>query len=130
MSVAEHLLDLGKNVELVTQYPSAGHRIGGLMWVRMMKDVAGKGARLTPLSIVVHVDGDTATVMDAFSGAQTRREGVDFVVIGDSVVDDALLRDLESGSPQFEVLPVGDCVAPRQLDMAILEGHRAGRAIN
>jgi len=28
-----------------------------------------------------------------------------------------------------ELYRVGDCVAPRKTDMAIIEGHRIGRAI-
>jgi hypothetical protein len=126
MSIADHLLDLGKQVELVTQHPLPGGKIGGTAWVRIIKDVAAKGARLTPLSVVAQIDGTAVTVVNAFSGKSEQRTEVDsIVVIGDAVADDTLLKELRDASPGPEIRAVGDCVAPRQLDMAILDGLRA-----
>jgi hypothetical protein len=45
------------------------------------------------------------------------------------VADDALGRELLDDGPAWETVMVGDCVAPRLLETAILEGHRAGRAL-
>jgi pyruvate/2-oxoglutarate dehydrogenase complex dihydrolipoamide dehydrogenase (E3) component len=129
LSVAEYLLDLGREVELITQHLVAGAKIGGNMQVKLLKDVKRKGAVVTPHSLVVKVDDDIVGVLDVFSGQTTHRRGVDSIVVaGDAVADDALLQELRA-THTATVYPVGDCVAPRQIDMAILDGGNAGRAI-
>jgi hypothetical protein len=45
------------------------------------------------------------------------------------VSEDALIGELRGSSQRAELIAVGDCVAPRYLDTAILEGTRAGRAV-
>ena len=48
-------------------------------------------------------------------------------LVGDSVADDTLARELQDDG--LPVHTIGDCVAPRHLDMAILEAHRTGRSL-
>jgi len=128
MAVAVRLLDLGAEVELVTQQQFAGARIGGSTWNQLMIDVMQRGGVLTSNTVVDRVDGKTVWLADLYGGRQLEREDVDaLVVVGDNAADDALARELRGGGR--EVITVGDCVAPRLLEMAILEGHRAGRAL-
>jgi 2,4-dienoyl-CoA reductase-like NADH-dependent reductase (Old Yellow Enzyme family)/pyruvate/2-oxoglutarate dehydrogenase complex dihydrolipoamide dehydrogenase (E3) component len=130
LSVAEHLIDLGKEVELVTPFALPGAKIGGTMWVKMVQALAQKGARLTPFSLINRVEGTSVFVGEGIAKNETRREGVDaVVVVGDLVADDSLLRELQSNGLRAEIKAVGDCVAPRYLDKAIYEGHLAGRAV-
>jgi 2,4-dienoyl-CoA reductase-like NADH-dependent reductase (Old Yellow Enzyme family) len=130
MSTAEHLSDLGKDVELVTPDNVPGSHIGYPMWATMVKAATGKGVRLTPFTIIDRVEGPTVVLAEGIGQLETRRENVDtVVVIGDMVSDDALLNELRAAAPRGEVLAVGDCVAPRYLDMAIRDGNRAGRAV-
>jgi phytoene dehydrogenase-like protein len=130
LSVADHLIDLGKDVELVTQHLYGGAKIGASMWLAMMKQIPRKGVRVTPETIVTQLDGDRVVLADVFSGRETSREGIDtVVVVGDMVAEEALLHELREARPALDILAVGDCVAPRYLDMAILDGNRAGRAI-
>lgn len=128
LTVGEHLVDLGREVELVTQLPFAGARVGGTAWARLMQDAARKDVRFSPGSLVERVEGRSAWVLDLFSGRSTTREGIDTVVIvGDSVAEDALADPL--GDAGMRVVAVGDCVSPRHLEVAILEAHRAARAL-
>jgi hypothetical protein len=46
------------------------------------------------------------------------------VLVGPTVGDDRLSADLDG-----EVHLIGDCVAPRRLTHAVLEGHRLGRRL-
>jgi NADPH-dependent 2,4-dienoyl-CoA reductase/sulfur reductase-like enzyme len=130
MSVADHLLDQGKEVELVTQHPLPGAKIGGPMWVRMMKEIPAKGLQVTAQSIVLGVEDDAVELVNVFSGSRSRREGIDtIVVIGDAASEDGLLGLLASSGVGAELVAVGDCVAPRYLESAILDGNRAGHSL-
>ena len=46
MATAEHLLDQGKQVEIVTAAPLLGMAIGGTSWIKLMQDVSGKGVKI------------------------------------------------------------------------------------
>jgi hypothetical protein len=95
----------------------------------MLKQIPAKGARLTPMSIITRVEGGTVFVREGLKGGETRRDDIDtIVVVGDTVANDTLFSALEEAAPRARILAAGDCVAPRYLDMAMLEGHRAGRA--
>ena len=55
-------------------------------------------------------------------------EGVDTVVFASGgVPDDSLGAVLEGRVAKLHV--IGDCYQPRDIDMAVVDGHRAGRAI-
>ena len=129
LSVAEHLLDQGAVVELVTPHAFAGARVGASAWSRQLADFTLKGGTVTPNVLVDEVDGTTVQLVDVYAGVRSAREGVGaIVIVGDTVVDDGLARALRArGGP--EPAMAGDCLAPRLLDIAILEGHRAGRAL-
>jgi 2,4-dienoyl-CoA reductase-like NADH-dependent reductase (Old Yellow Enzyme family) len=130
LAVGEHLLDEGHSVELVTPHAFAGARVGASAWSRQMVDFTGKGGRVTPNSLLDAVDGSNVTTADVHAGLRSVRTGVDaIVVVGDSVADDELSRELLDAEVSFDTVMVGDCVAPRLLESAVLEGHRAGRAL-
>ncbi len=83
---------------------------------------------LTPHTDLVAVEGSTVVVANAYTGAQRRIEGVDTVVLSmGSRSTDALYRALKGRVPALHA--IGDCVAPRGIHQAILEGTRVARAI-
>jgi predicted HAD superfamily phosphohydrolase len=94
-----------------------------------MTDFVGKGGSITPNALIESVSGTEVTIADAFAGVLSERTGVgSIVVVGDSVADDELGRRLtELGG--YDVVMAGDCLAPRLLESAVLEGHRVGRAL-
>ena len=117
---------------LATPATSAGARLARL------RDLYGAGANvavvpmpgLADLVESGEVAGERVERVLREALALPLREGIDaVVVVGDMVSEDTLVRELRQASPRAEVLAIGDCVAPRYLDAAILEGHRAGRAI-
>ena len=80
--------------------------------------------------MVAHVDGSRVELANAYGGESIFRHDVDTIVlVGDSVANDSLSRELAATEHGWDVIPVGDCVAPRRLELAVLEGHRAGRSI-
>jgi len=87
-----------------------------------------KGVTLTPHTALVAVEGSTVVVANAFTGAQHRIDGVDTVVLSmGSRSTDAISRALRNGGAALHA--IGDCVAPRGIHQAILEGTRVARAI-
>ncbi len=130
MALAEHLLDIGVSVEIATPHPYLGLAVGGTRWIGLTQRLATKGAVIHPNAMVVRADGRSVELANAYGGASTVIEDVDaIVIVGDSVANDALSRALAATENDWDVIPVGDCVAPRRLEMAVLEGHRAGRAV-
>ena len=86
-----------------------------------------KGVTLTPHTALVAVEGSTV-VANAFTGAQRRINGVDTVVLAlGSRSTDAICRALRNGGAARHA--IGDCVAPRGIHQALLEGTRVARAI-
>ena len=74
----------------------------------------------------VRVDAATVHVRNLLTGRETRVEGVDsFVWATPRRVDDALGTALAGR----DLRAIGDCVAPRNLLIAIHEGRAAGLAI-
>ena len=130
MTLAEHVLDLGAGVEVATPHPYLGLGVGGTRWIRLTQRLAEKGIVIHANAMVAAVDGWRVELANAYGGASTVIDDVDaIVIVGDSVANDSLARELATTEQSWDVIPVGDCVAPRRLELAVLEGHRAGRTI-
>jgi hypothetical protein len=107
-----------------------GIGVGGTRWIMLQKQLSQKGATVHANSLISSARGGDVTVSEVYGGADTALADVDaIVVVGDSVANDELFRELVSGDVDWQVISVGDCVAPRRLEMAVLEGHRAARTI-
>ncbi len=128
LSTAELLLDQGKRVEVISPLFYVGQDIGVTSIAPLYTRLYTKGAVLTPCSELRAVEGSTVIVRNVFSGAERRIEAVDTVVLATgSRSTDALYRALKGQVPALYA--AGDCVAPRGVHQAILDGTRAARAI-
>jgi N,N-dimethylglycine/sarcosine dehydrogenase len=128
LSTAEFLLDLGKRVEVVSRLFYPGQDIGATAIVPLYTRLFEKGVTLTPHTELRAIEGSAVVVANVYTGAERRIEGVDTVVLSmGSRSTDALYRALKGRVP--EVYAAGDCVAPRGVHHAILEGMRVARAI-
>ena len=128
LSTAELLLDQGKRVEVISPLFYVGQDIGVTSIAPLYTRLYTKGVVLTPCSELRAVEGSTVIVRNVFSGAERRIESVDTVVLATgSRSTDALYRALKGQVPALYA--AGDCVAPRGVHQAILDGIRAARAI-
>ena len=128
LSTAELLLDQGKRVEVISPLFYVGQDIGVTSIAPLYTRLYTKGVVLTPCSELRAVEGSTVVVRNVFSGAERRIESVDTVVLATgSRSTDALYRALKGQVPALYA--AGDCVAPRGVHQAILDGIRAARAI-
>jgi hypothetical protein len=74
------------------------------------------------------VEGSTVIVANVYTGDERRIEGIDTVVLATgSRSTDALYRALKGQVPALHA--VGDCVAPRGIHHALLEGTRVARRL-
>jgi dimethylglycine catabolism A len=128
LSTAELLLDAGKRVEVVSPLFYVGQDVGVTAIAPLYARLYGKGVVLTPSCELRAIEGSTVVIANVYSGAERRIEAVDTVVMAvGSRSTDALYRALKGQVPVLYA--AGDCVAPRGVHQAILDGTRAARAI-
>lgn len=124
---AEHLLDAGATVTIVSGAPVLGGAMEETTQARTLRRLAGKGARLVTASAPVAVTPDGVRVRDVWSGQERVELATLIVAAIPNVADDSLYKALAEAS--FEVHAIGDTVAPRTMLEAIREGQLTGRAL-
>jgi uncharacterized FAD-dependent dehydrogenase len=128
LSTAELLLEQGKRVEVISPLFHVGQDVGVTSIAPLYARLYTKGVVLTPGTELRAVEGSAVIVRNVYSSAERRIEGVDTVVMAaGSRSTDALYRALKGQVPALYA--AGDCVAPRGVHQAILDGTRAARAI-
>jgi mycofactocin system FadH/OYE family oxidoreductase 2 len=126
----------GRPVTLLTEDPFVSSQLGATgelaPWYR---DAAALGIELRPLTTVLRVTPGSVRVRHRFGGAggpdgDEEDLPADCVVLADFELPDAELPAmLVRRLPGLELHLAGDCVAPRRVLHAVLEGGRAGRAV-
>lgn len=126
---AEFLADMGKAVHIITSSLFAGGNLGPLQDLYLTrKRLAEKGVTVTPDIAVMEIQDNVVKGLNVYSNEMIDFEGYDTIVLAvGNVSDDRLYFELKGKVK--ELYRVGDCVAPRKTDMAILEGHRVGRLL-
>ena len=124
-TLAELLAEDGRDVTLLTERMIIGEAQDPGSNHNMQKRLLEKGVTLSPLTGVKSVTGTTVTTFHSLTRQESILEGVDTVITVERVADDGLLRELEAAGTQG-LVGVGDCIAPRRVLHATLEGARAG----
>jgi 2,4-dienoyl-CoA reductase-like NADH-dependent reductase (Old Yellow Enzyme family)/thioredoxin reductase len=128
LSTAELLLEQGKRVEVISALFYVGQDVGVTSIAPIYARVFTRGVVLTPCTELRAIEGSTVVVANVYSGAERRIEAVDTVVLAaGNRSTDALYRALKGHVPALYA--AGDCVAPRGVHQAILDGTRAARAL-
>jgi NADPH-dependent 2,4-dienoyl-CoA reductase/sulfur reductase-like enzyme len=127
-AVAELVVDGGGRAEVVSRQFHPAIDFGLTNTVALYRRLFRKGVILTAHHDLRRVSQGTATLFNYYSGEELPREGLDMVVIVTAPrPDDRLLAPLRDAG--LEVYPVGDCVAPRDIEYATYDGHAVGRAL-
>ena len=129
MSVAEWLADRGWRVEVVSADMFVGQGLTATMELTPWNQrAAAKGIAFRPQIDFERIAGGTMFGRDHFDQKPVEITDVDLVVkVGHERPDEDLYFALkESGERVFRV---GDCVAPRSISQAVLEGYRAGLGV-
>ncbi len=127
-STAEFLADRGAEVEIVSRLLVVGQDIDDTIRPHLYQRLLSKGVVLTPMTIVKAIEPGRVTVANVYSERERVIEGVDYVVLaaGSRAAAD-LWAQLKGKVPELHA--AGDCVAPRGLHDALLEGTRVARKI-
>jgi hypothetical protein len=126
---AEFLADLGKKVHVLVPSLFQGSSLGPLQDLFLARQrLAKKGVTCTPDIAVLEIQGALVKGLNVYSNEMIDFEGYDTIVLAaGNVADDRLYFALKGKVK--ELYRIGDCVAPRKTDMAIVEGNRVGRRL-
>jgi 2,4-dienoyl-CoA reductase-like NADH-dependent reductase (Old Yellow Enzyme family)/thioredoxin reductase len=129
LGAAIALAQKGRKVTLgVTGY-HAGQRLQQYVRDEMIATATRLGVTILPLVRIMGVDEDSVYFQHVLTDEPVVVDDVAALVLAQGHASvDALLRELEdAGGP--EVHGVGDCLAPRTVEEAVLEGLRVGSQI-
>ncbi|MFC1942560.1 mycofactocin system FadH/OYE family oxidoreductase 2 [Chloroflexota bacterium] len=128
-STAEFLADQGKEVHMITSSLFVGNELGPVQDLYLSRQrLMKKGITFTPDFAVMEIKGLEVNGFNVYSNEWRTFSGYDSIVLAmGNRVEDGLYKDLKDKVK--ELYRIGDCVAPRKIDMAILEGDKVGRMI-
>lgn len=128
-ATVELLADQGKKVDMVTSDLFVGIELGPLGDLYLTRQrLLQKGVTFTTDVVIDEIDGSKVKARDIYTNEPILFEGYDTIVLDmGNRVDDLLYLQLKGEIK--EVYRAGDCVAPRGIDMAILEGRRLGERL-
>jgi len=118
-----------KRIVAVSPYYFIGFDIPPLSLPLLMRRlVSCEAVDLQPMATVTKIEGQKVHIMNVMSGQEKTLEDIDTVVVAS---DQKVCFDLYRGLKDKikEIYSVGDCVAPRKIDAAIMDGYRVGRQI-
>ncbi|MBI2847374.1 MAG: FAD-dependent oxidoreductase [Chloroflexi bacterium] len=126
---AEYLALQGKKIEFVTPLPHPGIHILPVSWRIQYQRLVELNVAFTPLTRIVRLEEQRVVLSHDFARNRERVvEGVEtLVVAAPPHADDRLARELKGKLTEIHL--IGDAVAPRGIQAATFEGHKAGRAI-
>jgi len=128
-ATVELMADQGKNVRMVTSELFIGIELGPLGDLYLTRQrLLQKGVKFTSDIIVDKIQENIVIAREIFTNSTVHFEGYDTIVLDmGNTARDELYKQLKG--QVSELHRIGDCVAPRGIDMAILEGRKAGEAL-
>lgn len=130
LSTAEYLAGQGFHVTFVTPGSQVGAAIPWESIPSLLRRLARSNVRLLPMTGVSSVGKGVVNVYDPHRFAATHRleerslDAALVVAVGPKVPCDRLAAALRESGVELHV--IGDCLSPRTVSHAILEGHRVG----
>ena len=129
LGIARAIAAAHRRVTLYTSGYAAGERLQQYVRDAMLADAARARITVVPLCRIYGVDDDTVYLQHTLTGEPVMHEQAAALVLahgGESV--DELTHELAGSG--VAVLSAGDCLAPRTVEEAVLDGLRAGRAVD
>ncbi|MBW2693931.1 MAG: FAD-dependent oxidoreductase, partial [Deltaproteobacteria bacterium] len=127
-TIAEFLLDRGKQVDLVTSQETIGTFLGATTRPPLLTRLFGKGGQVFAHLEAAAIRDGKLIANNTWTGAAHEMGPYDaFVYAYGGVRYDPLSESLKQQGLAVEV--IGDAFSPRSLQHAILEGHTYGRKV-
>ena len=115
-------------MEIVTGLEYIGRHMPVPAWHNQLERLMQKGVTLSPFTGVWEVLEDSVDVYNVVSWEPRTIEGIDTVVTAaGGQAADALYHALRDRHP--EVHAIGDCFQPRDIELAVVDGHRVAREL-
>lgn len=129
-STAELLAEKGCIVEVVTPQFYVGGDLSVTLDIELWyRRALAKGIRLTPNCFLAGLGPNSATLMNNYTGQPRQIENIALAVMATpQSANDMLYQQLVGKAQQLQ--RIGDCLAPRRVEHAILDGERAARALS
>jgi hypothetical protein len=129
-STAEFLAEKGCQVEIVTPQFYVGGDLGITLDMELWyRRALAKSIQLTPNHFLAGLGPNSATIMNNYTGQTRQIENIALAVMATpQTVNDTLYHQLKGKVKQLQ--RIGDCVAPRRVEHAILDGERAARSLD
>jgi mycofactocin system FadH/OYE family oxidoreductase 2 len=126
-SVAELLAERGCIVEVVTPQFYVGGDLGITLDIELWyRRVLAKGVRLTANHFLAGLGPNSATIVNNYTGQSRQLDQLALAVMATpQTANDRLYQQLQGKVK--DLYRVGDCVAPRRVEHAILDGERVIR---
>lgn len=128
-STAELLAEKGCRVEIVTPQFFVGGDLSITLDIELWyRRALAKGMHLMANYFLAGLGPNSATIINNYTGQPRQLENVALaVMVSPQVANDTLYHQLQGKVKHL--YRVGDCVAPRRVEHAILDGERAARAL-
>lgn len=129
VSVADYLAERGHDITFVTGLETiAPHMPSPTRHHQLERLMNYPNVRLLTHTAPWEITGDGAEVYNVVTWAPDTIQGMDTVLIGASGIADEVLGKPLRGQ-NVSVRTIGDCFQPRDIELAITDGHRAGREV-
>ena len=128
-STAEFLADHGKKVDIITDALFVGIELGPIGDLYNSRQrLLQKGVTFTSDIRVQEINGTKVKAVNIYSNEFFVYDGYDTIVV---VMTNRPNQDLylRLKGEIKDLYRIGDCVAPRKIDMAIWEGNKVGRMV-
>ena len=128
-ATVEMLADQGKRVTMVTSDLFVGFELGPIGDLYLTRQrLLQKGVVFITDVVIEEILGASVRAKNGYTHAPMMFEGYHTIILDmGNASDDGLYHQLKGKIR--ELYRVGDCVAPRGIDMAIIEGRRVGEAL-
>ncbi len=128
-SAAEFLAEQGKRVHILTTAYYVGADLGPTQDITLFRQRAAKlGITVTTDFHVIEIRGTEVHGIDVYSNESRVFTEFDTIVAAMGNQAEAELYFSLKGQVK-ELYRIGDCVAPRKIDMAIHEGYKVGKSV-
>ena len=126
---AELMATMGSQVHIITPNLFIGAKLGPLQDLFLTrKRLAENGVTFTTDIAVLEIQGSLVKAIQVYSGEMLEYKDYDTIVlVAGNLALDQLYFNLKGNTK--ELYRIGDCVAPRKADMAIMDGNRIGRLL-
>jgi 2,4-dienoyl-CoA reductase-like NADH-dependent reductase (Old Yellow Enzyme family)/thioredoxin reductase len=128
VTVAEHLADMGRQVEIVTGLAYVGFEMPAPAWHKHMEGLLNRGVKMSPFTGVWEIEEHSVEVYNVISWQPHTIENIDSVVFAaGGAADDGLYQALAGRIAELHC--IGDAYQARDIEVAVVDGHRVGRAL-